>query len=190
MLLSKQEQIQATALRLFVTDGFHGTPTAKIAAEAGVANGTLFYHYKTKEELVIALYNKIQDEQAANLQAIIDQDDFISIKFRNIFIHSVNWALNNRDKFYYVQQFRFSPHMAQVTPETLEQHTIGYASFIAEGINKKLLRQQPVSLIISMFNGHVYGIYQYLITNDFAPAEKEKIINDGYEMLWDMVKYM
>ncbi|HWZ36255.1 MAG TPA: TetR/AcrR family transcriptional regulator, partial [Mucilaginibacter sp.] len=82
--MSKQEQIQATALRLFVTDGFHGTPTAKIAAEAGVANGTLFYHYKTKEELVVALYNNIQNEQAANLQAIISQDDFITIKFRNI----------------------------------------------------------------------------------------------------------
>jgi len=93
-VLSKQEQIQATALRLFVADGFHGTPTAKIAAEAGVANGTLFYHYKTKEDLVVSLYNKIQDEHAANVQAIINKDDFISTKFRNIFIHSVNWAMN------------------------------------------------------------------------------------------------
>jgi len=41
-----------------------------------------------------------------------------------------------------------------------------------------------------MFNGHVYGIYQYLIANNFEPGEEEKIINDGYEMLWDMVKYM
>ncbi|WP_214073534.1 TetR/AcrR family transcriptional regulator [Mucilaginibacter sp. dw_454] len=190
MLLSKQEQIQATALRLFVADGFHGTPTAKIAAEAGVANGTLFYHYKTKDDLVVALYNKIQDEHAANLQTIINQNDFISIKFRNIFIHSVNWALGNRDKFYYIQQFKFSPHLSQVSAETLEQHTIGYSAFIAEGIRKKLLKQQPVSLIISMFNGHVYGVYQYLISNDFDPSEKEKIINDGYEMLWDMLKYM
>jgi AcrR family transcriptional regulator len=189
-VLSKQEQIQATALRLFVADGFHGTPTAKIAAEAGVANGTLFYHYKTKEDLVVSLYNKIQDEQAANVQAIINKDDFISTKFRNIFIHSVNWAMNNRDKFYYIQQVTFSPHLAHISPETLEQHTVGYFEFIAEGVAKKLLKQQPVSLIISMFNGHVYGIYQYLIANNFEPDEEEKIINDGYEMLWDMVKYM
>ena len=188
--MSRQEQIQATALRLFVADGFHGTPTAKIAAEAGVANGTLFYHYKTKEELVVALYNKIQDEQAANVQAIVNKEDFVSIKFRNIFIYSVNWALNNRDKFYYIQQFKFSPHLSQISSETQEQHTVGYFAVIDEGIRKKLLKQQPVSLIISMFNGHVYGIYQYLIANNFEPSEKEKIINDGYEMLWDMVKYM
>jgi AcrR family transcriptional regulator len=188
--VSKQEQIQATALRLFVADGFHGTPTAKIAAEAGVANGTLFYHYKTKDDLVVALYNKIKDEHANNVQAFINRDDFITTKFRNIFIHSVNWALTNRDKFYYIQQFNFSPHLALVSPETLEQHTIGYAGFIEEGVRKKLLKQQPVSLIIAMLNGHVYGIYQYLIANKFDEAEKEKIINEGYDMLWDMMKYM
>ncbi len=188
--MTKQEQIQATALRLFVADGFHGTPTAKIAAEAGVANGTLFYHYKTKDDLVVALYNKIKGEQANNVQAFINRDDFITTKFRNIFIHSVNWALTNRDKFYYIQQFNFSPHLALVSAETLEQHTIGYAGFIEEGVRKKLLKQQPVGLIIAMFNGLVYGIYQYLIAGDFEPEEKDKIINEGYDMLWDMMKYM
>ncbi|MES2376936.1 MAG: TetR/AcrR family transcriptional regulator [Bacteroidota bacterium] len=188
--MSKQEKIQATALRLFVADGFHGTPTAKIAAEAGVANGTLFYHYKTKNDLVVALYNKIKDEHANNVQVFINRDEFITTKFRNIFIHSVNWALTNRDKFYYIQQFNFSPHLAQVSAETLEQHTFGYAGFIAEGIRKKLLKQQPVSLLISIFNGHVYGIYQYITSGDFEPAEKEKIINEGYDMLWDTLKYM
>lgn len=188
--MNKQEQIQATALRLFVADGFHGTPTAKIAAEAGVANGTLFYHYKTKDDLVVALYNRIKHEHADNVQAIISRDDFISTKFRNIFIHSVNWALNNRDKFYYIQQFNSSPHLARVSPEKIEEHTIGYAGFIAEGVKKKLLKQEPVGLIISIFNGHVYGLYQYLTSAKFEPEEKEKIINEAYEMIWDTMKYM
>ncbi len=188
--MTKQEQIQATALRLFVTDGFHGTPTAKIAAEAGVANGTLFYHYKTKDDLVVDLYNRIRDENAKDIQAIIIRDDFVSIKFRNIFVYSVKWALNNRQKFFYIQQFNFSPHFVQVSPEKMELHTVGYAGFIAEGIRKKLLKQQPVSLIISIFNSHVQGIYQYLISSDFDDDEKDRVINAGYDMLWDMMKYM
>jgi AcrR family transcriptional regulator len=188
--VNKQEQIQATALRLFVADGFHGTPTAKIAAEAGVANGTLFYHYKTKDDLVVALYNTIRHENAGNIQEIIDREDFISTKFRNIFVHSVTWALNNRDKFYYIQQFNFSPHLAQVSAETLQQHGIGYAGFIDEGIRKKLLKQQPVSLIVAMFDSHVQGIYQYLVSGEFDDAEKDRVINSGYDMLWDMMRYM
>ena len=58
----KRKEILSAALKLFVEYGFHGTPTSKIAAEAGVANGTLFHYYKTKEDLVIVLYNDIKDE--------------------------------------------------------------------------------------------------------------------------------
>ncbi|WP_262886843.1 hypothetical protein [Mucilaginibacter humi] len=43
---------------------------------------------------------------------------------------------------------------------------------------------------MAMFNGHVYGLYQYLIAGDFEPEEKDRIINEAYDMLWDMMKYM
>ena len=52
--LDKPEKILSTALKLFVAYGFHGTPTSKIASEAGVSNGTLFHYFKTKDELVVA----------------------------------------------------------------------------------------------------------------------------------------
>ena len=55
--MEKREKILAAALNLFVEFGFHGTPTSKIAQKAGVANGTLFHYFATKEELVVALFN-------------------------------------------------------------------------------------------------------------------------------------
>jgi AcrR family transcriptional regulator len=188
--LSKQEQILSAALRLFVADGFHGTPTSKIAHEADVANGTLFHHYKTKEDLIIALYNRIKDELANDISAIIKEEGFITYKLRKIFEHSIYWALNNPDKFYYIQQFNFSPHLAKVPPEVLKQQTSAYTQLIITGIAKKLLRQQPVELIAAMLNGQVYGIYQYLITSDVGPEEQKKIIEEAYEMVWVMLKYM
>ena len=54
--MDKKEQILLAALKLFVEFGFHNTPTSKIAKEAGVANGTLFYFFPTKDDLVKALY--------------------------------------------------------------------------------------------------------------------------------------
>lgn len=188
--MDKKEQILAAALRLFVTDGFHGTPTSKIAVEAAVANGTLFYHYKTKEELVLALYNRIKEEEVNNILPIIQGDGFITNKFRNIFIKSVYWALNNPEKFYYIKQFYFSPHFAIVPNDVLKQQSVAYAGFIEEGIKRKLLRQQPVELIIALFHGHVYGLYQYLTSDDIAPEDQEKVISDAYDMIWDMLKYM
>jgi AcrR family transcriptional regulator len=188
--LSKQEQILSTALRLFVADGFHGTPTSKIANEADVANGTLFHYYKTKEHLIIALYNRIKAELANDIEVITKEDAFITIKLRKIFEHSVYWSRNNPDKFYYIQQFNFSPHLAKVSQELLQQQTGAFTQFIIGGIAKKLLRQQPVELIAAMFNGQVYGICQYLKSSEATPEDQKKIIDDAYEMVWLMLKYM
>jgi AcrR family transcriptional regulator len=60
--MDKREQILASALRLFVEFGFHGTPTSKIAKEAGVSNGTLFHYFATKEDLIKELYISIKNE--------------------------------------------------------------------------------------------------------------------------------
>jgi len=51
--MDKKQLILGTALKLFVEAGFHGTATSKIAAEANVANGTLFNYFRTKEELIL-----------------------------------------------------------------------------------------------------------------------------------------
>lgn len=53
---TKREDIIKTAMRLFTEEGFHATPTSKIAKEANVATGTLFHHFKNKEALINALY--------------------------------------------------------------------------------------------------------------------------------------
>ena len=59
--MNKREKIFSTALNLFVEHGFHGTPTSKIAKEAGVANGTLFHHFNTKEDLIIEFQQSDKD---------------------------------------------------------------------------------------------------------------------------------
>jgi AcrR family transcriptional regulator len=53
--LSARERILATAERLFAERGFDRTSTARIAAAAGVPHGLIFYHYKTKMELLLAV---------------------------------------------------------------------------------------------------------------------------------------
>lgn len=187
--MDKQKQILTTALRLFVAYGFHGTPTSKIAEEAGVANGTLFHYYKTKDELVLALYNDIKNELAASLSSISHESDFLMPKFRSIFIHTIKWALDNKKQFYYLQQFHLSPHHHKIPAEITQQQDRIFTSLVAEGIRKKLLRQLPPELMFTLFNSQVFGIYQYLTSAEFAPQEQERIIQQAYEMTWDLFKY-
>lgn len=48
--------IEGAALRLFVNKGVDAATTREIAVEAGVSEGALYRHYKSKDELAVALF--------------------------------------------------------------------------------------------------------------------------------------
>ena len=66
--LSARERILATAERLFAERGFDRTSTASIAAAAGVPHGLIFYHFKTKMDLLLAV---IRDDRLAALDDVV-----------------------------------------------------------------------------------------------------------------------
>lgn len=53
--LTRQRLIRA-ALELFTTKGYHDTTTAQIAKKAGVAEGTIYRHFLSKQHLLNELY--------------------------------------------------------------------------------------------------------------------------------------
>jgi AcrR family transcriptional regulator len=57
-----RERILDAALRLFREKGFDETTMRDVAAEAGVATGAAYYYYRSKEELVMALYVRTSEE--------------------------------------------------------------------------------------------------------------------------------
>ncbi len=62
---SKREQIVSVALKLFYQNGFHATGIDRIIKEAGVSKKTLYNHFKSKDELVLAALRK-RDELFRN----------------------------------------------------------------------------------------------------------------------------
>lgn len=56
--LSKRDQLVETAWRLFYRDGYHATGIDRILASAGVAKMTLYKHFRSKEDLILAVLEK------------------------------------------------------------------------------------------------------------------------------------
>ncbi|WP_376701560.1 TetR/AcrR family transcriptional regulator [Listeria booriae] len=61
----KQKKIVAAAIELFAERGFAATSTSEIAKRAGVAEGTIFRHYKTKKDLLTSITMPIMIESVA-----------------------------------------------------------------------------------------------------------------------------
>jgi AcrR family transcriptional regulator len=63
--LSKREQIVTEAQKLFYQYGFNATGVDRIIAQAGVSKKTLYNHFKSKDELILATLRK-RDELFRN----------------------------------------------------------------------------------------------------------------------------
>ncbi len=65
MASTRRDHLVDTALQLFQRHGYHATGIDRILAEAGVAKMTLYNHFKSKDELILAALRR-RDEQFRN----------------------------------------------------------------------------------------------------------------------------
>lgn len=61
----KQAKILEAAIEIFSEKGFAATSTSEIAQKAGVAEGTIFRHYKTKKDLLLSIAGPIAIKMVA-----------------------------------------------------------------------------------------------------------------------------
>lgn len=57
--MSKKDDIIQAATELFARQGYNGTPASEIAQCAGVAQGTVFHHFKSKENLLVSICDEL-----------------------------------------------------------------------------------------------------------------------------------
>lgn len=102
------------ALRALVArHGFHGASMSAVAAEAGVATGTAYTHYSSKDELVLAAYFDTKAELAAAATAGLDPSAAPAERFRSIWLATFRHLAANRDHALFLLQVDCSPYRAE-----------------------------------------------------------------------------
>lgn len=67
----RRNEILDVASELFVQKGFEGTSTNDILEKVGIARGTLYYHFKSKEEILDAIVERINQQAVERLEEIV-----------------------------------------------------------------------------------------------------------------------
>ena len=82
----KRDRILKAAVKVFARSGFHATRVSEVAKAAGVADGTIYLYFKSKDQLLVSLFedrvDKLlsfmreelpkQPDAPARLRAVID----------------------------------------------------------------------------------------------------------------------
>ena len=107
--LPKRERILAAAERIFARHGFFAARVSEIAKEAGVADGTIYLYFRSKDDLLISLFeNRMKQVNGKLREAIADQLPAVQLRS---FIRA------------YLQMIADEPTVAEVLTIELRQST-------------------------------------------------------------------
>lgn len=71
----RRAEILAVANNLFQSKGYSKTAVEEIVRQAGIAKGTFYYYFKSKEDILEALTKQLVDEMAIKSKQIADSND-------------------------------------------------------------------------------------------------------------------
>lgn len=94
---ARRSEILDAAEKLFGTKGYDATSTGDILRELGIARGTLYYHFKSKEDILDAMIDRLTQALAARAAGVLDRKDIPVLQRLTLMMQSlqVNNALGH-----------------------------------------------------------------------------------------------
>lgn len=184
--MSKKEQILDTALRLFVEQGIENTPTAQISKAAGVATGTLFHHFRNKEELINALVLKIKEDLVRNLTKSIEGASDFKTQIQNIWTAYINWTLENPAGFQFKTQLENAAQIDDQTRAEIDSMFSGLSELILSGRKNGIFKNIPEDYLITLIESQTNVAAQYFLAHGdrFEDSSLRRLY---FAALWDAI---
>lgn len=180
----KRTTILNTALKLFVKNGVHHTSTAEISKEAGIAAGTLFLYFPTKQELIDHLAIKICRDQANHTTSSLEPDLSARETFLRIWDCSIDWFMDHLDAYQYIQQVRDTGMLSHNTIEESEKLFGYYYMAIKKGLDEKTIKSYPLEIIGNMLYHDIVAVMNLIIAQPDQTKQNE-YIHLGFNIYWD-----
>ena len=80
----KRERILDAAVKVFAKKGFHATRVSEVAKAAGVADGTIYLYFKSKDEILVSLFEDRVAKLLAYMKAELPKAPTAAGKMRRV----------------------------------------------------------------------------------------------------------
>ena len=182
-VIDKKTAIMESALKLFTERGFHGTSTAQISKEAGIATGTLFNYFPTKEDLINSIYFEVKGQLSQSMGKEIEAQNTFQDKLRKIWSNLIKWGADNQEEFLFVGQFCSSPYITKFTREEVMKEYVFLHDLVNQGLKTGVIRDFSAELTIAMFYQASRVVVNLILDSD-SSQNKNKFIEDGFQIIW------
>ncbi|QKE07483.1 MULTISPECIES: TetR/AcrR family transcriptional regulator [Bacillus cereus group] len=151
----RRKEILETAERLFLTKGYTKTTVNDILKEVGIAKGTFYHYFKSKEEVMDEIIMRIIKEDVAKAKVIVSNPNIpVLEKLFRVLMEQSPKSGDVKDKM--IEQFH-QPNNAEMHQKSLVQSIIHLSPVlteileqgIEEGIFSTSYPQETIELLLS-----------------------------------------
>ncbi|MED1372232.1 TetR/AcrR family transcriptional regulator, partial [Bacillus paranthracis] len=151
----RRKEILETAERLFLTKGYTKTTVNDILKEIGIAKGTFYHYFKSKEEVMDEIIMRIIKEDVAKAKVIVSNPNIpVLEKLFRVLMEQSPKSGDVKDKM--IEQFH-QPNNAEMHQKSLVQSIIHLSPVlteileqgIEEGIFSTSYPQETIELLLS-----------------------------------------
>ncbi|PGK36831.1 TetR family transcriptional regulator [Bacillus anthracis] len=151
----RRKEILETAERLFITKGYTKTTVNDILKEIGIAKGTFYHYFKSKEEVMDEIIMRIIKEDVAKAKVIVSNPNIpVLEKLFRVLMEQSPKSGDVKDKM--IEQFH-QPNNAEMHQKSLVQSIIHLSPVlteileqgIEEGIFSTSYPQETIELLLS-----------------------------------------
>jgi AcrR family transcriptional regulator len=175
----KRRAILEAALELFAERGIGHVPTSAISAAAGVAEGTLFTYFKSKDDLLNQLYLEIRKEIDRHLEDYpADSDPRTRVRF--VWDKLVDLCVAQPERLKVQTQLRSSGRLLkdlELPGRTVRE----MLKTTQEAIAGDEFKQAPSEFLVLLIRAHAEAAGEYIL----AHPEQASISREmGFKLIW------
>ncbi|MBQ4821107.1 TetR/AcrR family transcriptional regulator [Aquimarina sp. MMG016] len=183
---NKVEAIHKATIELITKTGFSGLKMAEVAKKSGVATGTLYVYYKSKEELINDVYVNTKKEIS---RAIINPEylkDTFYDTFKAMWYGYFGYCLKHPEKMMFVEQFIYSGFISEVNISVTESYFEALNQFLIDGQKQGVIKDVDMEILKAYLQGSIHEIVKMVVKGAIELQKND--MHTCFTMAWNSIR--
>ncbi len=181
--IDKRDAILNAAIAVLAELG-ERAPTSKIAKQAGVAEGTLFTYFSSKEELLNQLYLSLKAELRQVMMLHYPESNDLKTQMHHVWQAYIAWGVAAPEKRKVMAQLSTSEQITAQSKQIGMQSFCDMTTLLQTQITLGLLRDYPPLFIGSMLGALADLTMNFMVQE---PAHADRYRESGFNAFWHAV---
>ncbi|PAB59631.1 TetR/AcrR family transcriptional regulator [Anaeromicrobium sediminis] len=181
--IDRRQIVLDTALKMIVENGIQAASMGKISKESGVAVGTIYHHFSSKEDLIRELYKEVNMKILKKFISIPKGDKPYET-FCNLIKSIISYGLENPDEYEFMERYSRNPVIGKALKMEMEQMLRKESSNFFNNIpTKKNVKELPYDLSSIYISG---AISEFIRAQIYEEIQVDNEHTDIFiKMIWN-----